>query len=86
MKDGGMEPAEAAGAEHRKDGGKNKVKKEEGRLSFCMLLQTLSRLEGVLHEEHNYDLLFQMRNIKDIFTVFKFRKSRLRLMLHSVLS
>lgn len=42
MKNGGMEPAETAGAEHRKDGGRNRVKEGEGRLSFCMLLQTLS--------------------------------------------
>lgn len=39
-----MEPNEAAGTEQRKDGGRNRVKEKEGRLS---LLQTLNRLEGV---------------------------------------
>lgn len=31
----------------RMEGGSNRVREEEGRLSFCLLLQTLNRLEGV---------------------------------------
>lgn len=49
MRKGGIEgwsQAEAAGAEQREDGGRNRVK-DDGKLSCCLLLQTLNRLEGV---------------------------------------
>jgi len=66
-----MEPAEAAGAEQRMDGGRNRVKEEEGRLSSCLLRQTLNRLEGVQGKQCNCDSLFQMQNIKDLLIVIK---------------
>lgn len=49
-----MEPA---GAKQRADGGRNGVREREGRLSFCLLLRTLHRLEGVQCYQCNYDSL-----------------------------
>lgn len=77
---GGMEPAEAAGAEQRTDGERERAKEWKKR----RLLLTLNGLEGVQCWERNYDSLFHMHNIKDLLMVIKLRKtcSRLRLMLY----
>lgn len=40
----------------------------KGRLNCCILLQTLTRLEGV---QSYYDSLFQMQNIKDLLAAIK---------------